>query len=77
MRTVDEWVGTFAERIAELREKQHRSRKVVSELCGLSPDAFRRYERREAKPSVDAVLAIANYFEVSTDYLMGRIDYKF
>ena len=67
----------FAARITELRERQHKSRKVVSELCGLPSDAIRRYERKEAKPSFDAVLAIADYFEVSVDYLMGRVDYKF
>lgn len=66
----------FAERVTELREKQHKSRKVVSELCGLPSDAIRRYERKEAKPSFDAVLAIADYFGVSVDYLMGRSDKK-
>lgn len=57
-----------------MRKAQKRSCKVVSELCGLSPDAIRRYERGEAKPTVDSLIAIADYFGVSLDYLCGRVD---
>lgn len=66
----------FPQRLQRLRERQHRSRRVVSELCGLHPDAIRRYERREAKPGMKDLIAIADYFEVSLDYLVGRSDYK-
>ena len=61
----------FATRIKELREKQRKSRIVVSHLCGLNSDAFRKYERMERSPSADALVAIADYFEVSVDYLLG------
>lgn len=62
----------FPERLRELREKERKSRKVLSELCGLPSDAIRRYERGEAKPSMDALIKIADYFSVSLDYLSGR-----
>lgn len=64
----------FSKRLQMLRERQHKSRRVVSELCGLPTDAIRRYERGEAKPTADSLIAIANYFEVSIDYLLGRTD---
>ena len=64
----------FSRRLQMLRERQHKSRRVVSELCGLPTDAIRRYERGEAKPTADSLIAIANYFEVSIDYLLGRTD---
>lgn len=64
----------FSKRLQMLRERQHKSRRVVSELCGLPTDAVRRYERGEAKPTADSLIAIANYFEVSIDYLLGRTD---
>ena len=69
----------FAERLRKLREDQRpiRNRKVTSELCGLHSDAIRRYERREAKPDMDALTKIADYFDVSVDYLIGRTGYKF
>ena len=66
----------FAERLRRLREQERKSRIVLSHLCGLPSDAIRRYERREARPSIDALIAISDYFEVSLDYLMGRSQFK-
>lgn len=65
----------FPERLRRLRERQHKSRKVVSELCGLPPGAIRRYERGEVMPNMESLIAIANYFGVSVDYLCGRKNY--
>lgn len=65
----------FPKRLQRLRERQHKSRRVVSELCGLPPDAIRRYERGEAKPGMAALVAIADYFQVSIDFLTGRTNY--
>ena len=66
----------FPQRLRRLRERQGRSRRGISELCGLPPDAVRRYERREAKPSMEALIKLADYFEVSLDYLTGRVNYR-
>ena len=67
-------MGEFATRLRHLRESKYpvRSRKVTSELCGLPPDAIRRYERGEAEPTLSSLLLIADYFEVSLDELTGR-----
>lgn len=64
----------FAARLQHLRETKRpmRSRKVTSELCGLPPDAIRRYERGEAEPTLSSLLLIADYFEVTLDELTGR-----
>lgn len=66
----------FPGRLRKLREEQQKSRKVISELCGLPPDAVRRYERGESKPTMDALIKIADHFEVSLDYLTGRKKYR-
>ena len=52
-------MSAFPERLQRLREQQRKSRVVLSELCGLSPDAIRRYERGEAVPTLDALIKIA------------------
>lgn len=65
----------FSQRLEDLRCRQRRSRVVVSALCGLPPDAIRRYERGEALPNVESLIAIADYFCVSIDYLVGRTNY--
>lgn len=62
----------FRLRLQELREKKGISRIVLSELCGLHPDAVRRYERGEDKPNLESLVALAEFFEVSIDYLVGR-----
>ena len=68
--------SVFPERLRRLREKERKSRKVLSELCGLNSDAIRRYERQEASPNMEALVAIADYFNVTLDYLTGRSDNK-
>lgn len=64
----------FRQRLQQLREKKRISRKVLSELCGLNSDAIRRYERGEIEPTLHSLVAIAEYFEVTVDYLAGRCD---
>ena len=64
----------LAARLQHLRETKRplRSRRVTSELCGLPPDAIRRYERGESVPTVDSLMKLADYYGVTTDYLLGR-----
>lgn len=66
----------FPARLRKLREERRQSRVVVAELCGLSRGAIRYYERGERVPTMDALIAIADYFEVSLDYLTGRTNFR-
>ena len=61
-------------RLRKLREGRRpvKSQHVTSQLCGLSRDALRRYEREEAEPRLDALVAIAEYYGVTVDFLLGR-----
>lgn len=65
----------FPARLRKLRERNRLSRYKLSELCGLGPDQIRKYELGVVKPGQDALEAIADYFEISVDYLLGRTDY--
>lgn len=51
----------FPDRLRKLREKQRKKQQTVSELAGLASDAVRRYERREACPSMDSLVKLADY----------------
>lgn len=62
----------FPQRLQALREKKRLSRRALAELCGLSKNMISLYERGEKAPSVDALISLADYFGVSTDYLLGR-----
>lgn len=65
----------FPKRLQRLREREGRSRVVLSQLCGLPNGAIRKYERGEISPNIDSIIAIADYFHVSIDYLLGRTNY--
>lgn len=64
----------FRVRLQCLREHKRISRKVLSELCGLNSDAVRRYERGEIEPTLHSLVALAEFFGVTVDYLVGRSD---
>ena len=65
-------IGTFPKRLQNLRERRRISRRVLSELCGLSKNMIAQYERGEKEPTAGALVEIADFFEVTTDYLLGR-----
>lgn len=64
----------FRQRLQQLREKRRISRIVASELCGLSSDSIRKYERGESEPTMASLVAMAEFFGVSVDYLIGKDD---
>ena len=65
-------MSEFPTRLRELRLKDGRSQRVLSDLCGLHPCAVFRYETGRAVPTVAALVALADYFGVSLDHLLGR-----
>lgn len=62
----------FAVRLCKLREGRRISRRTLSELCGLSKNMISVYERGEAEPTASALIALADCFGVTVDYLLGR-----
>lgn len=65
-------LGEFSAQLQCLRERKKISRRVLSELCGLSKNVIARYERGERKPGIDEAAMLADFFEVSMDFLCGR-----
>ena len=63
----------FSEKIRQLRKDRHLTQAEVAKEVGLSA---RGYQDRElgAKPRYDALLHIADFYDVSVDWLMGRTD---
>ena len=62
----------FARRLRELRTKRRLSRCMASELCGLSPNYMSRCERGTITPCSATLAAIADFYDVSMDYLWGQ-----
>jgi len=60
------------ERLKELRKKAGLSQDDVSKHLGVSQPAYGNYENGNREPDFNILRAIANYFEVSIDYLLGE-----
>ena len=59
-------------RLKELRTEKGATQKDVSEFICCSTLVYSRYEREEREPDIDTLCRLANYFEVSIDYLVER-----
>ena len=60
------------DRIKELAQKQGLSINLLEEKRGYSRNTI--YNLKNSKPSTERISEIADYFNVSTDYLLGRTD---
>ncbi|GAB6634926.1 helix-turn-helix transcriptional regulator [Streptococcus uberis] len=63
--------STF-EKIRELSDQQGLSLNKLEEKLGFSRNTI--YNMKKSTPNIDRVSKIADYFNVSTDYLLGRTD---
>ena len=64
----------FAERLKELRIDKGLTQRAVSESLGLSRNACTNYEMGIREPSLEILVKLCDFFEVSADYLLGRVD---
>ena len=67
-------VMSFPERLKELRSSKNLTQKQVYEAIGMSAIGYQRYEYGEREPAYQKLIALADYFDVSLDYLVGRSD---
>lgn len=66
----------FIERVSALISAQGITRNKLLMDLQLDKSSFLNWERRGTIPSGDVIAKIADYFHVSTDYLLGRTDQK-
>lgn len=71
-----EQMPVYAVRLRRLREQKKMKRRVASELCGLSKNMMRRYENGEVEPKASALILLADFYDVSVDYILGVKDKK-
>lgn len=64
----------FRERLKELRKKRGLSQVALAEKLGLGKSTIGAYETGDITPSVEALNAIADFFNVDLNYLMGNED---
>ena len=65
---------TVAKRITALRTSLNLSQSKLSKEVGVSQSALNRYEHNETSVPDEVLLRYAEFFDVSSDYLLGRTD---
>ena len=63
---------SFAARLNELQHQRGLERRDVFATTGISKTAYHRYITGEREPTMAALVSLADYFNVSLDYLVGR-----
>ena len=61
-------------KLAELRAEKGSTQAQVAREIGVVPRQYQRFECGEQKPGFDNLRNIADYFDVSVDWLMGRTE---
>ncbi len=64
----------FSERLKELRVEKGLSQMALASETGLTAAAIGFWELGKRVPNAEAVVTLAKYFGVSTDYLLGLED---
>ena len=64
----------YLRRIYDLREDRDYTQKKVAEYLGMHPNVYRRYEKGTRNFPLEAIIKLADFYGVSTDYLLGRTD---
>ena len=67
-------MGKFSENIKELRTNTGLNQTVVANSLGLQYFTLGKWEQGRAEPSIEDLTKLADFFNVSIDYLVGRED---
>ncbi|HBL82972.1 MAG TPA: XRE family transcriptional regulator [Clostridiales bacterium] len=62
----------YAGRLKKIRLKMDLKQTEVAAAAGLSLRTYQRYEYGQRQPTADVLVALANFYDVSIDYLVGR-----
>ena len=62
--------------LLNLRKDRKVSRQAVANAVRISAKTYERYENGEREPNASTIVALADYFGVTTDYLLGRTDQR-
>ena len=64
----------IGKRLKELRINKRLRQLDVAEFLGVSRTTLTHYETGDTEPDIDTIIKLAHYFDVSSDYLLGRMD---
>lgn len=62
-------------KLKELRKEKELTQKQVAEYLRVDTSTVRKWELGLREPNLSMLVKLADFFEVSTDFLLGRKDY--
>ena len=64
----------FGERLRQIRRERKVPQKKLAEVLGMSVRGYQFYESETAEPNIKTLIALADFYDVTIDYLVGRTD---
>ena len=64
----------FGERLKELRLEKKVPQKELAVYLGISVRGYQFYESEDNEPNIKMLIALADFYGVTIDYLVGRTD---
>ena len=64
----------FAQRLRTVRNINRLTQDDLAQMLGTSRTVIAKWEMGEREPSLTGVVRICNLFDVSADYMLGRVD---
>lgn len=66
---------TFADKLKHLRAIKGCTQREVSIFLSVTESCYGNYEKGLREPSMEILKEICNFYDVSADYLIGRVDF--
>lgn len=65
-------MSKFPLRLKEIRMRHNKKQREVADYLGIKTRSYQAYEGGTREPSIDMLIALADYFHVTLDDLTGR-----
>ena len=65
---------SFPDRLKELRNAKGVTQKSMAEFLGVTETSYQYYEYGKREPNHETTIKLADFFDVSLDYIVGRSD---
>lgn len=66
----------LAKRLKECRTNRGMTQQEVAIYCDITEKTYQNYELMTREPKLEILIRIADYYDVSLDWLVGRSDQK-
>lgn len=68
---IEVFIMDYIDRLISLREDNDIEQKELAELLGITQSAYSKYEKRRCKMSIEDLIKLCKYYNVSSDYVLG------